>query len=262
MIPAKLRARLSSHWSTGFVRNAPLPVMRGNGRGLRVRFGDSNVSRVIRSVERETEDMFIECLRPGDVVYDLGANIGWYSLLAARHVGPEGKVVAFEPSVTNAAYIAWNALRNRFTNVEVVPAAVSDQDGWAVFLNKGPLQSRLDKDDDEAQMQRRAKRGHRVLGRTAVPVLTLDSWIAQAGQAPPALIKMDIEGAEIGALRGMAETLRSAKPTLIIEPHGTQRAIADLLDAMDYEHRPIESELPTREAPWRAHILARPRRPG
>jgi len=257
----RLRSRLTSHWLMGFVRRAPLPVIKGNGRGLRVRFGDSNVSRIVRVIERGAEDSFLELLRPGDVVYDLGANIGWYSMLAAQRVGPTGKVIAFEPSVTNAAYIAWNAATNRFANVSVVPAAVSDQDGWAVFLNKGPLESRLDKDDDEAQVRRRATREQHIRGRTAVPVLTLDTWIAQTAQAPPTLIKMDVEGAEISALRGMSQTLRSAKPTLIIEPHGTRQAVAELLDSFDYEHRPIEQDLPHGKS-WRAHILARPRRSG
>jgi len=260
MARSKLRIRIASHWLTDSVRRTPLPVIKGNGRGLRVRFGESNVSRIIRNIERQAEDSFLELLHPGDVVYDLGANIGWYSLLAARHVGPTGQVIAFEPRITNAAYIAWNAATNRFANVSVVPAAVSDQDGWAMFLNKGPFESRLDKDDDDAQAQRRASRNQYIRGKTAVPVLALDTWIAETEQAPPTLVKMDVEGAEIGALRGMTQTLRSAKPTLIIEPHGTQLAVADLLDSLDYEHRPIERDEPTREAPWWAHILARPRR--
>jgi FkbM family methyltransferase len=227
-----------------------------------VRFGDSNVSRIVRSIEQEAEDSFLEHMHPGDVVYDLGANIGWYSLLAARRVGPSGQVIAFEPSVTNAAYVAWNAAGNRFANVSVVPAAVSDRDGWAMFLDKGSLEGRLDKDDDEAQARRRAARKRHVRGRTAVPVLTLDGWIAATEQPAPTLIKMDIEGAEIGALRGMSETLRSAGPTLIIEPHGTQRAIAELLDAAGYEHTRIGSESAASEASWRSHILARPRPAG
>jgi FkbM family methyltransferase len=225
-----------------------------------VRFGDSNVSRIVRTLEPEAEGSFVGQLHAGDVVYDLGANIGWYSLLAARAVGPSGRVIAFEPSITNAAFVAWNAAGNGLANVSVVPAAVSDRDGWAMFLDKGSLESRLDKDDDEAQARRRAARKRRVRGSSAVPVLSLDSWIASTEQPPPTLIKMDIEGAEIGALRGMSETLRSAGPTLIIEPHGTQRAIAELLDAVDYEHTRIEAESATPEASWRAHILARPRR--
>lgn len=257
MLEANQRRQLTSHWLTDFVRRTPLPVIKGNGRGLRVRFGDSNVSRIVRVIEAEAEDSFVEHVHQGDVVYDLGANIGWYSLLAARRVGPGGRVIAFEPSVTNAAYIEWNAAANGFPNVSVVPAAVSDRDGWAVFLDKGPLMSRLDKDDDEDQARRRAARNPTVLARRTVPVLSLDTWIAQTEQPPPTLIKIDVEGAEIGALRGMRETLRSARPTLIIEPHGTRKAVVELLESFGYEHRPIERDVPASES-WRTHLLAQP----
>jgi len=175
-------------------------------------------------------------------------------------VGPTGQVVAFEPGIENAALIRQNARVNRLANVTTVAAAVTDRDGWATFLDKGSLESRLDKDDDELQARRHAKQAQkgRVHGQTTVPVVTLDAWIAQTKQRPPDLIKFDVQGAEIGALRGMSETLRTAKPTLIIELHSTGAAVAELLESVGYEHAPIESPLPTREAPWSVHVLARP----
>jgi len=225
-----------------------------------MRFGQSSLARVVGRGEPAVEQAFLELTHPGDVIFDIGANIGWYSLLAARRVGATGRVVAFEPDVGNAALIQQNAASNRLTNVVVVPAAVSDQDGWATFLDKGSLQGRLDKDDDDAQRERRASQDQKVKGAVPVPVLSLDGWIAQAGLPSPSLIKIDIEGGEIGALRGMQNTLRVTGPTLIIELHGTRDAVLDLLDGFDYEHRPIEVDVPTREAPWWAHVLAQPRR--
>ena len=91
-----------------------------------------------------------------------------------------------------------------------------------------------------------------------VPVLSLDTWLEQVEQPEPNLIKIDIEGAETSALRGMERTLRQAGPALIIELHGTRDAVLDLLDSFDYVHRPIEVDVPTREAPWWAHVLAQP----
>lgn len=253
------KRRTIQHRMTGPARRTALPVLKGRGRGLRVRFGESQLSRVIGHGEPAVERKFLEILRPGDVVFDIGANIGWYSLLAARHVGPAGRVVAFEPDLDNAALVQRNATSNGLTNMTVVPAAVTDQNGWATFLNKGSLEGRLDKDDDDAQRQRRAKRDQRVRGTVPVPMLSLDTWIEQIRQAPPSLIKIDIEGAEIAALRGMTETLRSAQPTLIIELHATREVVLDLLDSFEYEHRPIEVDVPTREAPWWAHVLAWPK---
>jgi FkbM family methyltransferase len=118
-------------------------------------------------------------VRAGDVVYDVGANIGWYSLLAARGVGATGEVVAFEPSIVNAACVQENAATNGMGNVTVIPAAVTDRDGWAVFLDRGSLEGRLEKNDTQAQAERRAKRDQSHKGASVVPVLTLDSWIAE-----------------------------------------------------------------------------------
>jgi FkbM family methyltransferase len=236
-----------------------LPVLRGYGRGLRVRFGESHLSRAVRTTEALVEQRLLDEMSSdgGSVVYDIGANIGWYSLLAARKVGATGMVVAFEPGLQNASLIGLNASTNGLS-VTVVPAAVSDRDGWLTFLDKGSLMSRIDKDDDDAQASRRASRNERVKGATPVPVVTLDSWIAQTDSRPPTLVKIDVEGAEIGVLRGMAQTLRSARPTLIIELHGTRDAVLDLLDAYGYAHKPIDVDVPSRDAPWWAHILAKP----
>ncbi len=197
--------------------------------------------RLISTIEGEVESALLGLLRPGETVYDVGANIGWFTLLAARQVGPSGRVVAFEPSLANAAYCKSNAAGNGLGNITVIPAAVGDRDGWASFADDTSLKGRL---SDE--------------GGDEVPILSLDTWLSETGQAPPQVIKMDIEGAECAALRGMGETLRTRRPTLIIELHGTNAEVADLLDAAGYEHRPIDHGGSTRNAPWWVHVLATP----
>lgn len=244
---------------TRSARRSALPILVGAGRGLRVRFDDSALTRAVSRAEVPVEEAFLSLLRPGAVVYDVGANIGWYSLLAARAVGPTGKVVAFEPSVRNAAVVQANAATNKLVNVTTIAAAVTDEDGWATFLDKGSLEGRLSKNDTEAQARRRERHKQQPLASFVVPVLSLDSWIARADVERPNVVKIDVEGAEVGVIRGMTETLRSAGPTLIIELHGTQTEVADALDAVGYEHAPIDAEASTRDAPWWAHILARPR---
>jgi FkbM family methyltransferase len=251
------RVRAFQHRLTQPARRSALPVLGGSGRGLRVRVGES-VMRVSGRGEPEVERAMLDLLSPGDVVFDVGANIGWYSLLASRAVGPRGSVLAFEPSLENAVLAQQNAAVNNLANITVVPAALTDRDGWLTFLNKGSLEGRLEKDDSAAQAERRTARVAQVESRTLVPITTLDSWLEQTGQRPPDLVKIDVEGAEVGVLRGMERTLRGAGPTLIIELHGTREEVADLLDGFDYEHRAIEQGLPTREAAWWAHIVARP----
>jgi len=211
----------------------------------------------VSRVEPQVEDALLALLGPGDTFYDIGANMGWYSLLAARVVGSSGKVVAFEPMVSNAALLQANVATNRLANVTTITAAVTDQDGWATFLYGGSLEGRLSKDDCEAQAERRARR--KTPQRSSiVPIVALDSLLAATELEPPSVIKIDVEGAEAGVLRGMSETLRSLKPTLIIELHNTRTEVADLLDSFGYEHAPIESAESTREGPWWAHVLARP----
>lgn len=243
----------------GVLGRCALPVLTGCGRGLRVRAGDSNI-RIAARGEPDLERTVLDLLSPGDVFYDLGANIGWYSLLAARKVGPNGSVVAFEPILENAFFAQWNATTNGLSNITVVPAAVTDRDGWMGFLKKGALMGRLEKDDSELQARRRAKFTFNSTGHALVPITTLDSWLAQTGRPAPRLVKVDVEGAELGVLRGMRKTIAAARPTLLIELHSTREEVADELDSLGYEHAVIESELPTRQAPtvYGFHLLARP----
>jgi FkbM family methyltransferase len=253
-----MNRRSVQHWLTQPVRRSAVPVLSGRGRGLRVRFGESLLTRALKTVEGRVEEAILGNLGRGQVFHDIGANIGWYSLLAARAVGPEGRVLAFEPSLSNASLAEHNAAVNHFGNITVVCAGLTDEDGWMTFLDKGNLEGRLDKDDFDAQAKRRASRDQRIVGRTPVPVARLDSWLEQTGEPAPDLVKIDVEGAEVGVLRGMAATLERRRPTVVIELHGTNAGVADFLDSVGYEHRAIESGQPTREAPPQAHVLARP----
>jgi FkbM family methyltransferase len=252
--------RSVQHRLTQPVRRSAVPVLSGSGRGLRVRFGESTLIRALKTVEGRVEKAILGELARGQVFYDIGANIGWYSLLAARVVGPDGHVLAFEPSLSNASLAQRNAAVNRFANVTVVCAGLTDEDGWITFLDKGNLQGRLDKDDFDAQAEWRAKRDQRVHGRTPVPVARLDSWLEQTGEPAPDVVKIDVEGAELGVLRGMTQTIQRSHPTLVIELHRTNVEVADFLDGVGYEHETIEFAVPTREAPPLAHVLARPAR--
>lgn len=255
-------ARAAQKKLTYPVRRSALPIVVGAGRGLRVRFGESALTRAVARAEAQVEDAFLALLRPGDVVYDVGANIGWYSLLAARAVGASGKVVAFEPSLQNAALLRANAATNRLANVTVIPAAVAERDGWATFEHRGSLEGSLSGDGDAGASSAGGAAPRRaVRGLSVVPVLALDSWIAATAQDPPGIVKIDVEGAEAHVVRGMSQTLRTVGPALVIELHGTQAEVADALEEAGYEHALIQSPAPTREGPGWAHVLARPRTP-
>src|SRR5262249_36182110 len=134
-------------------------------------------------------------LRPGDVVVDVGANIGYYTLLFARCVGPRGRVFAFEPDQTNFDLLRRNVERNGYTNVTLVRKAVAAQSGkLRLYLcedNKGDHRT-YDSHDGRPSLE--------------IDAVSLDDYFA-GERGSIALIKMDIQGAEEGALRGMRRLL-------------------------------------------------------
>lgn len=155
--------------------------------------------------ERDKVDAFHRELSPGSVVYDVGANVGIYTVLACRTVGPSGRVFAFEPVAANLEFLRRNIAANRFANCEVISKAVSDKNGTVSFVSGGG--SCLGKISDH--------------GEYSVPSITIDSFIAQ-GHPLPRLIKIDVEGAEAGVLSGARETLLSAKPIIFLATHGAE----------------------------------------
>ncbi len=127
--------------------------------------------------ERPVIDAFAAAIRPGDVVYDVGAWIGPYTLLAAQLAGPTGRVVSFEPDPVARAQLARNVALNGASNVRVVPIALSDRNGTA----------RLSGGESEAVVG--------ATGDTEVETMTLPDFIAREGQ--PDVVKVDIEGGEL-----------------------------------------------------------------
>jgi FkbM family methyltransferase len=149
-------------------------------------------------------------LRPGAVVLEVGAHVGTFTVLLARWVGLTGHVYAFEPAPRPRAALEDHLMLNRVRErVHIVPAAVSDHSGLARFFAFGfspentlsPRHTRLPKADG-----------------IEIPVTTIDEF-CQAHKIVPSLLKIDIEGFELHALRGAAGTLTSHRPTMVVEFH-------------------------------------------
>jgi FkbM family methyltransferase len=159
-------------------------------------------------------------VRPGDVVYDIGANVGLFSLRFARLVGPSGFVYCVEANPVCVYFLGANLLASGLSNFEIFPVAVSDRAGSAEFsVNYGNTHLGMLKTGLHA-----TKPGHRI----TVETVTLDGLIEEFGLRPPNLIKMDIEGAEIAAAPGMMRTVERHRPILVLELHGTAAAQATL----------------------------------
>lgn len=200
--------------------------------------------------EMELQHAIQHWAKPGQVVYDLGANVGYVSLLFARVVGEQGRVFAFEPLPANQQRLRQNVELNSGLSIELVPAAAAERSGRAAFALHGS--------DDMGRLQ--ASDGP-AANTIEVETIALDDF-AKTHPAPN-LVKIDVEGAEALALQGMQSLLRSAKPVLFIELHGYEagRACWHLLEQAGYEMYWMDAAF-TRihaasELKKKSHIIAR-----
>ena len=152
--------------------------------------------------------LVVKRAKPGDVIYDIGAHIGYTTLLFAQTVGSTGAVHSFEivPSVAES-FLRRTVEANPFTNVVIHNVGISDHDE-SLLLPVGPRQM--------TSLDYRAIRGQTMERCRAT---RLDDHVARHGLPAPNLMKIDAEGAEIGVLDGGEELIRSTRPEMIIEFH-------------------------------------------
>jgi FkbM family methyltransferase len=234
------------------LRHGPRVVAHGRAAGLLIDPSGANAGFALGTTEPLIQDVFAEHVHSGGVVWDIGANIGFFSLIASRLVG-DGEVVAFEPLPANLEAIARNLELNGATNVRTVAVALGEAPGEAdLSLHSESTWAKLDTSADTAFQQELE-----VTGRVRVEVSTIDRQMQTL--AAPDLVKIDIEGAEVAALRGASTLLSEVRPTLICECHGTNEALSALLESHGYSLQTIETpEVAPREAKWDVHVLAIP----
>jgi FkbM family methyltransferase len=174
---------------------------------MRIRLGDwlGRHVYVLGEYEPATAHVLRALLRPAGRLVDVGANVGYFTLLASRAVGPKGKVYAFEPVPQTLEDLRHNLRLNGAENVVVGEEALADQPGEATFF-VGPA-------DHRGTSSLRSLTGGE--GVLKVRRLRLDDWLP-AGEHVD-VIKLDVEGAEYLALRGMEAILRRDRPDLVIE---------------------------------------------
>jgi FkbM family methyltransferase len=185
-----------------------------------------------RFYDLPTQLLMQAVVRPGDCVVDIGANEGMMSLLAARLVGEEGRVIAFEPSPVPRAIFQANLDRNGIRNVEIRGEGVADAAGelelFVPAVNTG-----------EASFTTLAyEEGERV----RCPVVVGDEALASVS---PDFIKIDVEGLEGRVLRGLGDTLERARPMVSMEmvrghlerDGKTPEALCDMLESLGYRGR-------------------------
>lgn len=202
-------------------------VLRGRLRGARWVTGSSFHAYWLGTFETRKRLLFERTIEPGQVVFDIGANVGYYTLLASSLVREQGKVYAFEPLPENLSYLRQHLVLNHIHNVEVIDAAVADMPGTASF-DPSPNRSM----------------GHITAhGALRVPVVSLDDLIANEHLPHPDCLKIDVEGAEVRVLQGALGILRR-HPKIFLATHGNtlHNECIELLERMQYSIRILEHD--------------------
>jgi FkbM family methyltransferase len=217
-----------------------LKVITHGGKAMKVHFGALKGLRWIYDAgyaqywmgtyEKEITDQFLRYVKKNYIVYDLGANIGYYTLIASKSVGKNGKVYAFEPLPPNITYLRKHVELNGLNNVHIYECAVSNETGKTLLTNcANNVANSICINSPMFQFGKSIE----------VAVAKLDDLILNGEINPPQLIKMDVEGAEFNALRGSQKILKAYHPTIFLSTHnchnkGGHKKCCDFLTAMGY----------------------------
>ena len=164
------------------------------------------VAMALGAYEPATTRLIQNLVKPGMVFVDVGAHLGYYSLLAARQVGQDGRVYAFEPEPVNYSLLIKNIELNGYRNIIADPRALSNTTGSSnLFV------SALDSGRHSIYHH-----GLPETGSVAVDTITLDAFLETQGWPRVDLVKMDVEGSERDVLEGMSQLLERSKGVKLI----------------------------------------------
>jgi FkbM family methyltransferase len=183
-----------------------VPIIQGPSKGKKWIVGSSTHGCWLGSYENEQRSIFEKYVGSGDIVFDIGAHVGFFTLIASVLVGSSGKVVAFEPLPENLRYLHEHLSINHVDNVTVIEKAVSIHSGSVKFRKHA----------------NRAMGGISDDGELDVSAVSLDEMMEDTIVLPPSCIKMDVEGGEFLALRGGSYFLRRFHPIIFLSTHGPE----------------------------------------
>jgi FkbM family methyltransferase len=175
--------------------------------------------------------------RPGDVVYDVGANMGLFSIMLGHRVGAGGLVVSFEPQAEVFEHLQTNIHLNGLGNVRPFQKALgADSEAAFVSIAKETVLSRLRTAEDSAAGP-----------REPVDVVVGDEFVKAEDLPVPRLVKIDVEGAEYGVIRGLAKTLSQPACHMVcceihpplLPPGVTQDTVLTLLRELGFDEMKI-----------------------
>ena len=183
-----------------------MPIWQGKLRRKKWIVGSFNHGCWLGSYEFAKQQRMVDIVKPGNVFFDVGAHVGFYTLLASSLVGETGKVFAFEPLPRNLGYLEKHLQLNAVANTTLFKAAVSDSSG----------ELRFQEGAGHSMGQIHAE------GTLVVPCVSLDDLYARKAIPLPDIVKIDVERAEASVLRGAENILRHSRPTIFLATHGAE----------------------------------------
>jgi len=178
--------------------------------------------------EQYKTNAFLEHLKEGDIVIDVGAHVGYYTALASLKVGPRGKVFAFEPRPLNIGFFKKHMKVNQLKNVHLYEGAISDRTGEEHF--------RTDTGTGTGHLSKQ--------GKLKVKTYSLDELFEKGEIPKPDFLKVDVEGGEINVLKGSQKVVSQTRPKMLLATHSkeTHSFVLDFLYKHNYQFRILDNE--------------------
>ena len=234
-------------------------IPSGVAKGLRINGRHGFPGYVLGTTEPEQQIWLSQNISEGDVVYDIGANVGFFALICAKLSGSSGRVEAFEPNPACASLCRYNLALNHFGHASVHDLAISDSSGVI----------RFEVPKDSTALGHIA-RGDVDMSKDAsllfeVRTVSLDDYVVQCKLAPPDLILIDVEGHELSVLKGAIETIKMHLPKINCEVHWLGDAFLEYFESelkpLGYELRTMGHQaIPSHPERWQA-VLVSTRKP-
>lgn len=170
---------------------------------------DSNTAYILGTYEAEAFEQLKPYLSEDDIILDVGANLGYFSLFFSK-TSPRGKVFAFEPIPASKKLLDIHLAKNNITNVSTYETGISNEIGAIEFTFSENLAANTYK--SESPIYANSK-------KINVEVTTIDAFVTQQNLKKLDFIKIDVEGAELDVLKGAEKTLYTLKPKLLLATH-------------------------------------------
>jgi FkbM family methyltransferase len=193
----------------------------------------SGIRFIKGTYEPKNVEAIQKTVKQDDIAYDVGAHVGYFSVLMGDIVGSNGKVVAFEPRGLNLGYLQKHVSVNNCENIEIVSKAVGDHTGYA-------------------RLETRTGSGTGYISDTGdedVEITSIDQLVESGALPPPTFLKIDVEGGEMAVLRGAKNVIGKQRPRMILATHGDEidAECRALLKEWNYEMQDIDHESGTKE---------------